>query len=75
MRLSEEMMAGKGRAALDAVVWDGLAINDDEKAKDRVVGYEAVLDAGDGIFIPKGWWHGIKGVGHGIVGSVNWWFR
>jgi len=78
VRLDEEMMAGEGRAALDAVVWDGLSLQqqDDGSAKNMVVvGYETVLDAGDGMFIPKGWWHSIKGVGNGIVGSVNWWFR
>lgn len=77
-RLGEEMMAGEGRAALDAVVWDNLAVVNPQEEGNHdsvVVGYEAVLDAGDGIFIPKGWWHSIKGVGDGIVGSVNWWFR
>jgi len=34
-----------------------------------------VLEAGDGMFIPKGWWHSVKGVGKGIIGSANWWFR
>jgi len=87
VRLGEEMMAGEGRAALDAVVWDDLELeweqqkqeqkqqHDDVKVNGIMVGYEAVLDAGDGMFIPKGWWHSIKGVGDGIVGSVNWWFR
>jgi len=79
MRLGEEMMVGEGRAALDAVVWDNLALEQKCEGggndQSRVVGYEAVLDAGDGMFIPKGWWHSIKGVGDGIVGSVNWWFR
>lgn len=77
VRLGEEMMAGEGRAALDAVVWENVKVapKQEQHAENRVVGYEAVLDAGDGMFIPKGWWHSIKGVGDGIVGSVNWWFR
>ncbi|CAG8157374.1 unnamed protein product [Penicillium salamii] len=54
----EEMMQGGERALLDEVVWgtDGL---------------EARLGAGDGLFIPKGWWHSIKGVGEGVTGSVS----
>jgi ribosomal protein L16 Arg81 hydroxylase len=34
-------------------------------------GYEAHLEAGDGLFIPKGWWHSIKGVGEGVTASVS----
>ncbi|CAG8379896.1 unnamed protein product [Penicillium salamii] len=51
----EEMMQGGERALLDEVVWgsDG--------------GFEARLGAGDGLFIPKGWWHSIKGVGEGVT--------
>ncbi|EEH33344.1 hypothetical protein PAAG_04394 [Paracoccidioides lutzii Pb01] len=46
---------------------------EDEATKTH--GFEAHLDAGDGMFIPMGWWHSIKGVGEGITASVNWWFR
>lgn len=56
----EEMMQGAERALLDEVVW-----GDDGK------GFEAKLEAGDGLFIPKGWWHSIKGVGKDITGSVS----
>ncbi|GAO52191.1 Clavaminate synthase-like protein [Saitoella complicata NRRL Y-17804] len=46
-------------------------------------GMEAVLREGDGVFIPRGWWHTLKGEnrhssdgsGDEIVCSVNWWFR
>jgi len=37
--------------------------------------WQTELDAGDALFIPKGWWHSVKGLGDGINGSVNWWFR
>lgn len=66
----EEMMAGMEKRLLEAEVWD-----------DRVVGengtvfWQAEVEAGDGLFIPKGWWHSVKGVGRGMTGSVNWWFR
>jgi hypothetical protein len=62
----EEMMVGEERRLLEEEVWG---------SKELMSGFEAHLDGGDGLFIPKGWWHSIKGVGEGITGSVNWWFR
>jgi len=58
----EKMMLGPEKELLDEAVWGTEA---------RAVGYEAVLKAGDGIFVPKGWWHSVKGVGTGIIGSVR----
>jgi hypothetical protein len=57
----EEMMQGRERALLDEMVWGASAGE----------GFEAELGAGDGLFIPKGWWHSIKGVGDGVTGSVS----
>jgi hypothetical protein len=64
----EEMMQGEEKELLEKEVWsDG---------QDTIGGaWEAELDAGDALFIPKGWWHSVKGLGEGINGSVNWWFR
>jgi hypothetical protein len=64
----EEMMQGQEKELLEAEVWsDG---------EDTIGGaWQAELDAGDALFIPKGWWHSVKGLGDGINGSVNWWFR
>ncbi|KAL4929589.1 putative JmjC domain protein [Aspergillus undulatus] len=68
----EEMMQGRERALLEQAVWD----NAEKQGLGRPVdGFEAELQAGDGLFIPKGWWHSIKGVGEGVTASVNWWFR
>lgn len=64
----EEMMMGKERREFEKAVWHG-------GGEGCEVGYEVSLEAGDGLFIPKGWWHSIKGVGEGITASVNWWFR
>jgi hypothetical protein len=64
----EEMMMGAERAVLEEVVWGGESVYAREA-------WQAELRAGDGLFIPKGWWHSIKGVGEGMTGSVNWWFR
>ncbi|KAJ9482365.1 hypothetical protein VN97_g11067 [Penicillium thymicola] len=67
----EEMMQGRERVLLDEMVW-GTPVS---AGSDAGVGFEACLGAGDGLFIPKGWWHSIKGVGGGVTASVNWWFR
>jgi hypothetical protein len=64
----EEMMKGKEKKMLEFEVWDN--VNDEANE-----GFEAHMWDGDGLFIPKGWWHSIKGVDGGVLGSVNWWFR
>ncbi|KAK2875364.1 hypothetical protein FQN49_001658 [Arthroderma sp. PD_2] len=83
----EEMMKGAERRLLDCAVWgshhepeqhketsDPTCESDSHESQPDN-GYEAVLHAGDALFIPKGWWHSIKGVGRGVTASVNWWFR
>jgi hypothetical protein len=65
----EEMMQGEERRILEKVVWG------DGEGEGGPEGWEAELESGDALFIPKGWWHSVKGVGEGINGSVNWWFR
>jgi len=67
----EEMMFGDERALLEDMVWN----DEGAAAMTSKVMLETTLGAGDGLFIPKGWWHSVKGVGHGMTGSVNWWFR
>ena len=59
----EEMMHGAEREALEDEVWGSQSSN---LAECR----EAHLEAGDAMFIPKGWWHSVKGVGEGMTGSV-----
>lgn len=59
----EEMMVGGEMNALEEAVWDG---------KDEgVEGVEAQLSAGDGLYIPLGWWHAVRGVGTGANASVS----
>ena len=65
----EDMMKGEEKRLLEDQIW-----NDDSEA-DSEAGYEVIVRRGDGLFIPKGWWHSVKGIGDGITGSVNWWFR
>lgn len=59
----DEMMQGPERKALDRAVWGNEA---------PVEGFEAVVNAGDAVFIPKGWWHSFKSMGDGVNASVNW---
>lgn len=61
-----EMMEGAEKAMLEHQVWQSDGHNGIKNE-----GLEVRLDAGDGIFIPTGWWHSIKGVGKGITGSVR----
>ena len=66
----DSMMKGQEKKLLDTEVWGGAP-----RDEGREVGYEVSVETGGGLFIPKGWWHSIKGVGNGITASVNWWFR
>ncbi|BFZ65487.1 hypothetical protein YB2330_006660 [Saitoella coloradoensis] len=63
-------------------VWGADASGGGSEVEGVEGGMEAVLREGDGVFIPKGWWHTLKGESHSsdksgdeIVCSVNWWFR
>jgi hypothetical protein len=75
----EEMMVGLERKILDTFVWgsdcgEGKGSKIEESKGAEMVGYETTLDAGDGVFIPKGWWHSVRGVGNhkdGINASVS----
>ena len=60
----EEMMAGAEKKALEQEVWG------ENNNEFRNAAWEAKLGAGDGLFIPKGWWHSVKGIGEGMTGSV-----
>ena len=69
IRDEEEMMQGPEREELERVTW-----GEDKKEVGNLV-WEAELGIGDGLFVPKGWWHSLKSAGVGVNGSVNWWFR
>lgn len=59
----EEMMVGDEMQALEEAVWDA----QDEGTE----GVEAQLSAGDGLYIPLGWWHAVRGTGAGANASVS----
>lgn len=69
----DEMMHGPERALLEKVIWednDGRRITDSADLELDNQSYEAHLGVGDGLFIPKGWWHSIRGIGKGVTASV-----
>ena len=70
----EEMMKGGEGEILKRLVWGNEADQDGVehgwKEGDKV-GWEGFLGRGDGLFIPKGWWHSVKGVGDGVLASVS----
>ncbi len=64
----EGMMQGAEKRLMEQVVWS------QPQSKVNLHGSspsEVHLQRGDAIFIPKGWWHSIKGVGPGITASVS----
>lgn len=61
----EEMMMGAEKRALEEEVWG------DVNNEFRGSAWQAELEPGDGLFIPKGWWHSVKGIGEGMTGSVS----
>lgn len=63
----DEMMLGDEKRLLEDQIWSDGHVGESS----TFPGYEAALSSGDGLFIPKGWWHSIKGVGTGITGSVS----
>lgn len=85
----EEMMGIEGRIT-ERFMWEcDVDVKDGEEGVLR--GFEASLQPGDGLFIPQGWWHSVRGTGVGLNASVsgkfvstqlqltivqvNWWFR
>jgi hypothetical protein len=67
---SEQMMIGEEGQILENWAWgevdEGLNIQEG-----GISGFEIEVEAGDGVFIPKGWWHTVRGVGTGINASVS----
>ena len=61
-----EMMQGEEKIMLEDMIWGGCHAVEGS----AFPGYEAALSSGDGLFIPTGWWHSIKGIGTGVTGSV-----
>ncbi|KAJ4326091.1 hypothetical protein N0V94_000253 [Neodidymelliopsis sp. IMI 364377] len=59
----EEMMVGDEMQAIEEAVWDG--------QDEAIEGVEAQLSAGDGLYIPLGWWHAVRGIGTGANASVS----
>lgn len=63
----ENMMVGLEGKLTEDMVWANTAHQGDEE----MVGIETDLSPGDGLFIPLGWWHSIRGFGDGVNASVR----
>lgn len=64
----EEMMKGEEKALLEARIWD----DSDQHGKNvDSEGFEVRLGHGDGLYIPRSWWHSVKGIGNGVTASVG----
>lgn len=63
----DEMMKGEEHSLLESAIWKDLML----VSAGSFSGFEVHLSAGDGVFIPKGWWHSVKGIGTGVTGSVS----
>ena len=63
----DEMMKGEEKLLLQSLIW-GDHTPDETTA---FPGSQAILNSGDGLFIPTGWWHSIAGVGSGVTASVR----
>lgn len=70
----EEMMKGAERSILHDLVWTEMS---NGVRNDIILEHaqSATLHSGQALFIPKAWWHSVKGVGNGVTASANWWFR
>ena len=53
----------------------GNTANVDVWNEDIGEGLEGVILAGDGIIIPRGWWHSVRSHEDQLNMSVNWWFK
>jgi hypothetical protein len=64
----EEMMVGGEMEALEDAIWGH---GDSDGSDVAAGGVEAHLDPGDGLYIPLGWWHAVRGTGTGANASVR----
>lgn len=60
-----EMMGGEEMDKLERAVWGS------EVTSGATTGVEAELESGDGLYIPLGWWHAVRGFGTGANASVS----
>ena len=63
----DKLQLGKGimRNTANIDVWE----------EDIGEGLEGIVSPGDGIIIPRGWWHSVRSQEDELNISVNWWFK
>ena len=70
-----EIMQGPERQAFVDAVWSPYT----RRKMHEMKLFHLLVQPGDVVFIPKGWWHSVRSVATGGRGtwnaSVNWWFR
>ncbi|KAI2628140.1 Clavaminate synthase-like protein [Xylaria nigripes] len=64
-----EMMEGPERDGIHRAIWADHDVEGDI--------WQAMLEPGDALFIPQGWWHSVMSIGceAELNASANWWFR
>jgi hypothetical protein len=77
-RRGEEMFVGEEGRLLEDWIWGPNWSEDSSSAESStgqsaeiLEGWEAELGEGDGVVIPKGYWHSLRGVSEGVNGSVS----
>jgi hypothetical protein len=49
--------------------------NDENIGEELQGGLEGIAEAGDGLIIPREWWHSLRSTQEELCISVNWWFK
>jgi hypothetical protein len=68
--MTQDMMSGDYRRAIDDIIWSP-SPGQFTSEEVQLEGIDAQLRPGDGIIVPLGWWHAVRGEGKGINASVK----
>ncbi|EPS44816.1 hypothetical protein H072_1166 [Dactylellina haptotyla CBS 200.50] len=95
-RIRDGLLDPRESRVFDSIIWgwDGGAFKAADIGLEREIVeaidsnmYETTVERGDGVYIPRGWWHAVRslvpsdieeqesGAVTTVVASMNWWFR